>query len=198
MNNPRPRQFRSRLTVIGVFLLFFGPIFIALWLNIARPPWFAFGSVNHGVLIDPVRRADPDGLRWVDGDQPSRGDPFVDNWTLVILGTGPCAIGCREVLEETRTVRRALGREMDRLQRLLVIDETHRAGWLKVTPSHRHDLVVTTATTRWLERFAGTGHEDRLFVVDPQGYVIVRYPIGTAAKALTRDLERLLKISKIG
>ena len=192
-----PRRFRARLALIGLVLLFFGPIVLALWLNITRPGWRPLGSVNHGVLVEPVREASAEGLQWIRGG--ASGDvPFKGKWTLVLLGVGACQAGCREMLEETRTARRALGRRIDRLQRLLVVHPAHRDGWLNASGGHHRDLEVAVAPAGWLERFAGDGHDGRLFIVDPQGYVIIRYRAETAAEALVEDLERLLKISKIG
>ena len=59
-------------------------------------------------------------------------------------------------------------------------------------------LMIVSADAVWMERFKTGGGAAELFLVDPQGYLIMWYPQDADPSGLIKDLERLLKISKIG
>ena len=52
----RKRQWRSRLTMIGLFMTFFGPIFLAMFLYSHLEIWRPAKLSNHGDLLVPVSR----------------------------------------------------------------------------------------------------------------------------------------------
>ena len=87
---------------------------------------------------------------------------------------------------------------MNRVQRLMVSASAEH-GPSAEAPS---DLAFAVASAEWLSVFS-IGDPDatprsEIFLVDPQGYVMMRYPLSVDPRGLTADLERLLKISKIG
>ena len=47
-----------------------------------------------------------------------------------------------------------------------------------------------------MERIAGL--EPGLYIVDPLGNLVLRYPLGAAGNSVLDDLKRLLKVSQIG
>jgi cytochrome oxidase Cu insertion factor (SCO1/SenC/PrrC family) len=49
-----------------------------------------------------------------------------------------------------------------------------------------------------MARFKTGGGAAEIFLVDPQGYLIMWYPRDANPSGLIKDLERLLRISKIG
>jgi hypothetical protein len=78
-----------------------------------------------------------------------------------------------------------------------------------VTPSGAHgvnpeawsDMVFAVAPAEWLSAFPlgdATATGSAIYLIDPQGYLMMRYPLSVDQHALLSDLERLLKISKIG
>ena len=147
--------------------------------------------------MQPVRPVATAGLE-VPGGGTLRADYLQGHWTLVHVLTGPCARECQEALARTRQVQLALGEDVNREQRLLVIGGPERA----LRADLPHDLPVALASGDWLEpfRFADGGQEQSLgiFLIDPQGYLMMRYPHDVEQPGLLADLERLLKISKIG
>jgi hypothetical protein len=58
------------------------------------------------------------------------------------------------------------------------------------------------ASSDWLASFsfgdAPPGQGTGIFLVDPQGYLMMRYPRDVDRGGLLADLERLLKLSMIG
>ena len=63
-------------------------------------------------------------------------------------------------------------------------------------------VALAVANSDWLASFsfadATPGQDSGIYLVDPQGYLMMRYPQDVDRRGLLEDLERLLKISKIG
>lgn len=188
---------RARLLLAGTFFLFFLPIVAAWLLNVFAPDWRPFGSVNHGTLVQPVRAVSAGGLVHAAGGDVEAGY-LSGHWTVVHVQRASCAEHCRDALARTRRVRRALGDDMHRVQRLLVVAADAHAEGIEASA----DLSVAVAGSEWLSTFsfaaAGSEPVSAIFLVDPQGYLMMRYALDVDERGLTADLERLLKISKIG
>jgi len=188
---------RTRILLVGTFLIFFLPIMAAWLLNIFAPDWRPFGTLNHGTLVEPVRKVSATHLAHVDGSAMD-ANYLSGHWTMVHLLDGDCGQSCSDALERSHQVQLALGDDMQRVQLLLVL--------LQAVDLQAADLpsgvAVVTAADAWLENFAfsqaGPGENFRLYLVDPQGYLMMRYSADADQRGVLADLERLLRISKIG
>jgi hypothetical protein len=97
-----------------------------------------------------------------------------------------------------RQARFALGEDMQRIQRLMVSPVDAAKGLQKKLEGLDEALLIVSADAAWMERFKTGGGAAELFLVDPQGYLIIWYPQDADPSGLIKDLERLLRISKIG
>ena len=187
----RPAR-RGRGTLSGLFVIFALPIALAYALNVFVPGWLPFGRTNHGELMTP---AIPIALAGA-----SAGGNAVDlqgRWTLMVTALAGCGGECKAALGVTARIRRALGKDMPRVQRVLVV-ETATSGGAAAKPDEWDDALRVARLTGPAR--ANPVFDGRLsvFVVDAQGYVVMRYPWPFEPKGLIKDLERLLRISKIG
>jgi hypothetical protein len=106
-----------------------------------------------------------------------------------------------DALGRSRQVQRALGDDMYRVQLLLV-----RAAPVDARLADLPTGVDSAVADReWLAHFtdsnseaAEVGPDEGIYLVDPQGFLMMRYPQDVEQRALLADLKRLLKISKIG
>jgi len=188
---------RTRILLVGTFLVFFVPIMAAWLLNVFAPNWRPFGTLNHGTLVEPVRQVGVEGLNRLDGG-PVQADYLSGRWTLAQLVDGDCGRGCLEALARSHQVQLALGDDMQRVQLILVVEKAAAPQAATLPPG----VTVATADDAWLARFSFAQTQPvesvHLFLVDPQGYLMMRYAADVDQRALLADLERLLKISKIG
>ena len=119
-------------------------------------------------------------------------------WTLVHVLNGPCGQSCIDALAHTRQVQQALGDDMNRVQRLMVVATPRYAENVAKPP----ELALAVAKSHWLASFSfaedGSSQPFGIYLVDPQGYLMMRYPPNIDQRGLISDIERLLKISKIG
>ena len=201
MNVPAEARRRSRLGLIGLAALFFLPLLLAFWLYYGTD-WRPAGGAEHGALIDPPRPLPDVALLRPDGT--STGAGFLrGDWRLVYVGSGACDPGCREALVKSRQVRLALDKDVNRVARVfLYAGSPPDPGYLA---SEHPDLAAAglddDAGRSVLAAFPQdpppmtAGH---LYIVDPLGNLMMRYPADAAPRAILSDLERLLRLSHIG
>jgi hypothetical protein len=157
--------------------------------------WRPQGSVAHGVLIENPPSLGREPVLLPDGTSTA----FIGKWSLLYTGSGNCDRNCQQALYQLRQVRLALGKDMSRVQRFFIATSgTPDAGLIS---SVHPDLIVidssTAASVRVLVAL-GTYSEADVFVVDPLGNIMMRFPVGTTMKDMHKDLTLLLKASTIG
>ncbi|WP_395688295.1 hypothetical protein [Caenimonas koreensis] len=158
---------------------------------------------NYGELVEPQRPLPALTGTTLDGRQialPSlRGQ-----WLLVSVAGGACNSLCERNLYLQRQLREGLGKEKDRVDWVwLVPDDAPVRPELTPALAQATVLRVDGAQLRqWLSPAAGHTLEDHLFMVDPMGNWMMRFPAlqgasvdVTAARNMKRDVERLLRAS---
>ena len=190
------RKRTTRLVPTLMALLFFGPLAVAIGMYyVGGDRWRPSGSVAHGVLLLPPRELPTGVMVLPDGATAD----FGGKWSLLYVGRGDCDDPCKEALYRTRQVRRALGKEMSRVQRFFVA--TGGAPNTEFLAAVHPGILVMTeglASRDAVLASLGTFAEGDVFVADPLGNVVLRFPAGTAMKDMHQDLQLLLKASQIG
>lgn len=157
------------------------------------------GLRNFGELINPQRPL-PD-LAGVDLEGHTENlRTLKGQWLLVSVGSGSCNEACTRQLYFQRQLRESLGKDKDRLDRVwLVTDEQPLAPALLEGLKQATVLrVPLAALAQWLAPANGHALSEHLYLVDPLGNWMMRFPanldLNTASKA-KRDLERLMRAS---
>ncbi|UUE92010.1 hypothetical protein [Comamonas thiooxydans] len=121
-------------------------------------------------------------------------------WLLLSTSAGDCGQRCQDHLYLQRQLRETLGREKDRLDWVWLISDQQPVPE-KILPAAEQATTLRVPATvigNWLKPEAGHALDEHLYVVDPQGHWMMRFPANmdkaTAGKA-KRDLERLLRAS---
>lgn len=157
------------------------------------------GRRNFGELVEPQRPMPALATTTLDGRGGSLLD-LRDQWLLVSVAPGACDAACQNHLYLQRQMRESLGKDKDRLDWVwLVTDDGQPPS--AIEPALRQAAVrrvEPAALARWLEPEPGHGLHEHLYVVDPMGHWMMRFPaaMDTAAAAKAKkDLERLLRAS---
>lgn len=186
----------KRLIPALMALLFFGPLAVAILMYyVGGEAWRPSGSVARGILLPKPRTLPAGAIPLADGATAE----FTGKWSLLYVGRGDCDDACKETLYRTRQVRRALGKEMSRVQRLFIATVgSPKPGFLAV--DHPGILVMSegNASRDAVLAALGTFAEGDVFIADPLGNVVLRFPSGSTMKDMHRDLQLLLKASQIG
>ncbi len=188
----------GRLKMIFILLVCAAPVIASYFTYyVVRPE----GRRNFGELINPQRPL-PE-LDAVSVVEPMKNVPLTSlkgQWLLISVSGAACDAACQQHLYLQRQLRESLGKEKDRLDWLwLVTDDAPVPAAL--TPALR-DAVVLRVPPRelgqWLEAGKGQQLGDHLYLVDPLGNWMMRFPPGmdaTGAGKAKGDLERLLRAS---
>ena len=194
----RQRNMRQLWILIAVFAL---PL-LAGWFLHFNPQWLPHGRSNHGDLIDPPR-----AMRTFALQNPADGSfdwsPLQDQWTLAVLAEGSCNDQCIERLIQVRQIRRALGAERQRIERLLIL-LPDTAGNLVVPALDGLEgtrIAFATAVEKPAvqEAFATaqTDIDKSLFLIDPRVDLMMAHDMSRITpKQILQDLEKLLKASQ--
>ena len=119
-------------------------------------------------------------------------------WLLLSVAGGACDAACENNLYLQRQLREGLGKDKDRLDWVwLVSDDARLPEALLPALGQATVLRVPPAVLAdWLAPAAGHQLAEHLYVVDPMGHWMMRFPAGqdTASAARVRkDLERLMR-----
>lgn len=129
------------------------------------------------------------------------GAPFelaslAGRWVIVVSDSGRCPPPCLEKLRTVRQVRLALGRNASRVARVFVVDDLARPS-----PALLAEIegTIVALTPPGLQVPPGAANDRaHIYLADPRGQVMMRWPAQPEGKRMLRDLERLLKASQIG
>ena len=190
------RTARGRLKMFGVMLICAAPVIASYFTYyVLRPE----GRRNFGELIEPQRPVPRLSGTTLDGSQVPL-DQLKGQWLLVSVAGGACPATCENHLYLQRQLRETLGKDKDRLDWVWLVDDA-----APVRDALRPALAAATVLrvpreqlAQWLQPAPGAALEDHLYVVDPFGHWMMRFPARLdregAAKA-KRDLERLMRAS---
>jgi cytochrome oxidase Cu insertion factor (SCO1/SenC/PrrC family) len=120
-------------------------------------------------------------------------------WVLVQFDSGACSAACERKLYFMRQVRRAQGREMERVARLWLLTDS-----VQPAPALLQAIEGTVVAPRGgidaaNGAFPAEGSvTDHLYLVDPLGNLMMRFPRDPDPARVIKDLRRLLRASSFG
>lgn len=172
---------RAKLALLGA--LFVAPV-IAGWVAYVMD-WTPGGAANYGTLLEP---------------RPIAAEPLArlrGKWVLVQIDASACAAACEQKLYYMRQVRRAQGAQMQRVERLWILSDSGTpantpAGLIDGTHVVHGDAALIGAFPA--ERTVA----DHIYLIDPLGNLMMRFPRDPQPGRMVKDLERLLKVARFG
>jgi hypothetical protein len=153
--------------------------------------WPPQSRMNYGTLIDPrpfpaAPLERPDGTRFSIAGLKGR-------WVMLQVDASACAAPCRRKLYQMRQVRLAQGREMGRIERVWLIRDDG-----PVDPALLHEYDGTHVARAGSGALSALPAEreaaDHIYLIDPFGNLMLRFPQDADPSRMKKDLERLLKM----
>jgi hypothetical protein len=158
--------------------------------------WPPARTVNYGALIEPRPLPDPH-LALADG-MPFQLSRLRGKWVLVSVDSGRCDARCERKLLYLRQLRLTQGKDMERVERAWLISDDAPLRSDALAP-YRGTWLVRAAGTGLLEAFpAPEAASDHIYVIDPLGNLMMRFPRDPEPGRMIKDLTRLLKASRVG
>ena len=190
------RSRMGRWKMLAMLLICASPVIASYFTYyVLRPE----GRRNYGELIQPQKDMPQASAKNLQGEVVAV-ESLKGQWLLVSVASGACAERCQQNLYFQRQLREILGREKDRLDRVwLVTDDVPVDASLLPALNTAHVLRMDLTTLQaWISPAPGQQLQDHLYVIDPMGNFMMRFPanmdVSSASKA-KRDLDRLLKAS---
>ncbi|HYC49004.1 MAG TPA: cytochrome C oxidase subunit I [Burkholderiales bacterium] len=182
---------RSRLTLWLILGVCAAPLIASYALFYwGRPA----GQVNYGDLLEPrpigeIKLIAPDGRSLALSEL--RGQ-----WVLLTINATTCAQRCRQKLVYMRQVRLAVGKESDRIERLWLLAGTG-APDPKLLAEHPGVLVARDPSGALASLLpAEQAPSEHIYVIDPLGNLMMRFPADPDPRRMLKDVSRLLRHSK--
>jgi len=159
------------------------------------------GRTNYGALIEPQRPLPALALRRLDGTAVP-ATSLRGSWLMVHVDAGACEAACQKKLWQMRQVRLTTGKDADRVQRVwLIVDDAPLAtavirefdGTLFLRA--RSDEVAAFLP---LPAEPAAKLADHIWLIDPLGNLMLRWPRDADPNRMKKDLIKLLKASGIG
>lgn len=190
---PNVAQRSFRINLVLIFAVFALPLIAAYLSYYVWPPQ---GRLNYGELIDPKTMPDV-ALRSADGKEFSLST-LRGKWIMLSVDSADCDEACDQKLFLMRQTRISMTKEMNRIERVLLLrgDAKATADLVKKYPGMH---ILSGANDSLLNTFPGAPNSaDHIYLVDPVGQVMMRYVKNPDATGIRRDLTRLLSVSRVG
>lgn len=164
-----------KITFWALLIVFFLPLVLAIGLYVTRSHW-QLESTTHGELLAP-----PLTLPLNFTTEPRL-------WRVLYITPNCVGETCQLQLAKITSIHEATGKDFDRASSVLI------------TTTHNVDqkLLENFKNVEWFELHSTHLIDTGLFIMDPDGYIILKYPLDAPGAYILQDLRHLLKVSQIG
>lgn len=165
--------------------------------------WQPSGRINYGELVEgvtlpagalaPLVPPVPNGA-----DKPFDFTQLRGRWIYVTVDSGACDDYCQKKLWKMRQVRLTQGKYPERIERVWLVNDEQRVAE-SVMKEYQGTWVAAAQGQSVLKLLPyGDTQRDHIYLVDPLGNVVLRYPKDADPTRMKKDLTRLLRVSRIG
>ena len=186
-----------------MILLSASPIVIAAYMYFGEV-WRPAGTTNKGSFVIPPISSELLGIKQLHAEETSfQQTDGKQKWVIIVVADSQCDERCERSLYLSRQVNTALGRDADRVSRLLLLTEPDNRLEQLLT-EHQGLVVRQTSQAIIDDLIEAIAMHDLLLnsydmlLMDPLGNIMLYYKSEQDGKDLLEDLKRLLKVSKIG
>ena len=154
---------------------------------------------NFGELIQPTRATPAIEVERLDGTKTMLTE-LKGQWLLVSVAGAACDPACQQHLYLQRQILVGLGKERPRTEWVWLVNDKSEVP-PALLPALEEATVLRIdpkALAQWLQPEANKKLEDHLYMVDPVGEWMMRFPAqlnNEGALKAKRDMERLLRAS---
>lgn len=213
----RRRTAAGRWKMLAILLVCAAPVIASYFTYyVIRPE----GRTNYGTLVEPLRDVGALGTVVARvgahvGAMAPGADAATENarpaptggiaslrgrWVMLVVAPGGCDAGCRERLYEIRQVRLTTGKDRDRVERAWIVEDD-AAPEPSLLAQHE-GLVLMRADAgslaRHLPATPDTRASDHIYLIDPLGNLMMRFPKDADPSRMKKDLAKLLRASRVG
>jgi len=165
---------KQRIQIISLLAVFIIPAVIS-WVMYHYHGYFQLGTTNHGVLLNPPIKA-----------ENLYSDSAARKWRIIQVSGEMCDAACIKTDYQLRQLQKALGKDRDRVQ--VVLMGPHYAPLQKLQSTIPGDKISKA-------QFAVN---NKIYLVDPDDNVFMYYSSNANPMHILKDVKKVLEVSQIG
>ncbi len=158
------------------------------------------GTSSYGTLIEPQRPIPPALMVTGDDGKPLRLASLRGRWLLISVDSSACDKACVTKLYFMRQIRATQAGQRERLVPVWLRTDSAKVPDVirEAYPDTGMLIADPAAIAKWLPNDAGTTMVDHIYLVDPNGNLMMRFPKNPNPSKIKVDVTKLLKFSGIG
>ncbi len=195
--NKTPNPGSGRWKLLAVLAVCAAPLIASYFTYFVIKPT---GRTNYGEILDPRLYPIPAlGSTSLDGKALGL-DAYKGKWIMLQTGSGDCQEACKKQLLDMRQLRLMQGKAMDRVERVWLITDSKPVDTIVIREfdGTRMLRAPKDKVAKWLPAEQGTSADDHLYLIDPLGNLMMRFPKDADPNKVKKDLAKVLKASAIG
>ena len=155
--------------------------------------WKPQTFINYGELITVVPLAGA-AIPERDG-KLFRIDEMHGNWIFLMVDSGNCDEYCQSKLYVMRQIRLTQGKDQERIERVWLIPNGVRPS-PGVEAEYHGTRTIWSVNEKFLARLpAPVSPRDHIYVIDPFGNLMMRFPRNVDPQRMKKDVNKLMKMS---
>ncbi|MBX3629914.1 MAG: hypothetical protein KF908_08375 [Nitrosomonas sp.] len=182
----------NRRKFILILVLLFSPVVISytLFFMDYRP-----GSINYGDLVE-IKKLSGSGVTQ-DSNIILRMRDLHGKWVMLTVDSGNCDDACQKKLYYMRQVRTMQNKEMNRIERLWLIDDNVKAD-SELFKNYEGTFFVNALDSELLDQIPTREIQRKhIYLIDPMGNLMMRFPENLEPRKMSDDIKRLLQVSQM-
>ncbi|NIF78248.1 cytochrome C oxidase subunit I [Paraburkholderia sp. Cy-641] len=189
---------RGRWILLLLVIIGAAPIAVSYFMYYVVKP--TGGSTSYGTLIEPQRPIPGSLVVTGEDGKPFKLESLRGRWLMISVDGSACDKACVTKLYFMRQIRAAQGPERERVVEVwLRTDAGKVADVIQTAYPDTTMLIADPAqVAAWLPVDTGTQVTDHIFMVDPNGNLMMRFPKDANPSKIKGDVTKLLKWSSIG
>lgn len=192
----KPQKKRQNWILGLFFIIIVGPMLFA-WVLVKKNDLVHFKLNHHGDLLATLPNIK--SLPEIDY-QPHQG-----KWLMLIVGPQTCQQTHGTWLYDLQQLKKAMGKDASRVSQAFVTLSNADSQLCGQLLSEYPDLTpMSMPEDSFLRELGDYSHaikrelQGELFIVDPQGNIMMHYDATVPTRDILSDMKRLLRVSKIG
>jgi hypothetical protein len=189
---------RGRWTLLLIALVCAAPVIGSYFTYYVIKP--KGGTTSYGTLINPQRPI-PDALVVTGEDgKPIRLASLRGRWLMISVDSSACDKPCVTKLYFMRQVRATQAGERERIVNVFLRTDAGKVPEIVDNAYKDTDMLIADPkeVAAWLPTDDGTQITDHIYMVDPSGNLMMRFPKDANPTKIKGDVTKLLRNSGIG
>lgn len=192
-DTPTARAPGNRAALVAILVLFFGSLLVAGVLRFSG--WQPQGSRSHGILLEPPIDLRQHAPLLADGGLYA-WNPDARTWRILLAPPADCGQRCARAAVDFDKVWRLMGRRADRVDILWACTDAECV--VPAPLGNDRSLRRLAPDPSWRARLPDVDEATEagfpVYLVDPNGFLMMRYPPGADVGGVRADVAKLLKL----